>query len=338
MKILVLGGTRFAGRAFVEQAVDAGHDTTILHRSESDPLPDSVRRLRGDRDPDKGDGLGEIKKLTDAGERFDAVVDMCGYVPRVVRASCELLKGHTDVYLFVSTISVYPRSADGRPSEDWAYDRLEQLEDPSVEEVTGETYGGLKVLCEQVVDEMFGDRAIIPRPGIIAGPNDPTDRVTWWTRALTELDAVVIPEPEAAGLAQFIDARDVAAFFHRLIATGSTGVFNAVGPEPGLSFHAFVNRTHAALDSDARLLEAPAEWLDANDIKGSKDLPLWIGADAQSMFRVDYAKALRHGLELRTLEETMRDIRAWDVQRGLPPLEAGMSLDRLAVLASKASS
>ncbi len=216
MNILVLGGTQFSGRAFVEQAADAGHAVTILHRSETDELPPPIRRLRGDRDPRKGGGLDEIKKLLDAGERFDAVVDMCGYTPRVVRASCELLAEHADQYLFVSTISVYPRSAQARPSEGWDIERLVKLDDPAVEVVTGETYGGLKVLCERAVREALGDRATIVRPGVIAGPHDPTDRVTWWTRALTQLDAIVLPEGDA-GLAQFIDARDLAAFFLRCL-------------------------------------------------------------------------------------------------------------------------
>lgn len=341
MKILVLGGTQFSGRSFVEQGVDAGHELTILHRSPTtEGLPGQVRHLIGDRDPKdpdgKGDGLGQIRALLDSGERFDAVVDMCGYVPRVVEASCELLKGHTDLYLFVSTISVYPASADASPTEDWDWAQLNRLDDPTVEEVNGQTYGGLKVLCERVVHEHFPDNHIIPRPTIIAGPHDPTDRVTWWTRALATEAAVIIPEP-LAGLAQFVDSRDLAAFFHRCIGERLTGTYNCAGPEPGLTLHRFINRAHAALDSGTRLLEAPKSWFEEHDIKPSRDIPTWIAPEAQSMYRVDYSKATSAGLENRPLEDTVRDVRAWDVERGEPELRAGMSFARLRELVSEAA-
>lgn len=116
------------------------------------------------------------------------------------------------------------------------------------------------------------------------------------------------------------------------------GVFNAAGPEPGLSFHSFVERTNAALGGKAKPLTAAPAWFERNDIKAWEDIPTWLGADAQSMYRVDYAKALKAGLTLRPLEDTMRDTRAWDVSRGLPPLKAGMSLDRLRSVMSKGSS
>lgn len=338
MNILVLGGTQFSGRSFVEQAVDAGHELTVLHRSPEAPgLPDAVRHLIGDRDPNdpdsKGDGLGAIKALLDSTERFDAVVDMCGYTPRVVRAACELLKDHADLYLFVSTISVYPTSPDAVPTEDWAWDQLNQLEDPTVEEITGATYGGLKVLCEQVVHEFFPENHIIPRPSIIAGPNDPTDRVTWWTRALTTQDRVIVPEPPA-GLAQFVDSRDLAAFFLKCITERITGTYNCAGPQPGLTLHQFINRAHTALDSKAKLLEAPKAWLDEHDIQPYRDIPTWINDEVMSMYRTDYTKATRAGLQNRPLEDTLRDIRAWDMQRGEPDLKAGMPFDRLRELAA----
>ena len=333
MNILVLGGTQFSGRSFVEQAVDAGHHLTILHRSPEAPgLPEGIRHLIGDRDPkdpdNKGDGLGAIKQLLNNGERFDCVVDMCGYTPRVVRESCELLKDHTDLYLFVSTISVYPVSPDAQPSEDWSWEQLKQLEDEGVEEVTGETYGGLKVLCEQVIHKYFPDNHIIPRPTIIAGPHDPTDRVTWWTRALSTLDAVIIPEPPA-GLAQFVDSRDLAAFFLKCITENITGTYNCAGPQPGLTLHQFINQAHTALNSSTKLLEAPHAWFKEHDLNPSRDIPTWIPDEMQSVYKVDYSKALAAGLENRPTGDTLRDVRAWDVDRGEPDLTAGMSFDRL---------
>lgn len=327
MKILVLGGTQFSGRAFVEQASGAGHDLTVLHRSAADPgLPKSVRRLVGDRDPKIGDGLSEIRALIDAGERFYAVVDMCGYVPRVVTASCELLKDHTDMYLFTSTISVYPRYGNlESPDED---SELIDLEDKAVEEVNGETYGGLKVLCEQVVTKYFPQNSCIVRPTVIAGPNDPTDRITWWTRMLGTQERVIFPK-EPCGLAGFIDARDLANFFQHCIEQKTFGIFNAVGPEPELSLRSFITRTHKALNSKAELIEVDPARLEELEVSPWTDIPTWIPEDGQSMYRISSKRAVDAGLKLRPLEDTMRDVRSWDVGRGEPELVAGMSAEKL---------
>jgi len=328
MKILVLGGTQFSGRAFVEQASGSGHDLTVLHRSAADPgLPDSVRRLVGDRDPDIGDGLGKIKELIDAGERFDAVVDMCGYVPRVVTASCELLKDHTDMYLFTSTISVYPRYGnDESPDED---SELIDLEDKAIEEVNGETYGGLKVLCEQVVTKYFPENSCIVRPTVIAGPNDPTDRVTWWARMLGTQERVIFPK-DPCGLAGFIDARDLADFFQHCIEQKTFGIFNAVGPEAGLGLRSFIERTHKALGSKSKLVEIDQARLEELGVSPWTDIPTWIPEDGQSMYRISCKRAVDAGLRMRPLEETMRDVRAWDIGRGEPELKAGMPGERMA--------
>ena len=299
----------------------------MLHRSPADPgLPPSVRRLIGDRDPKIGDGLGEIQKLIDAGERFDAVVDMCGYVPRVVIASCELLKGACDMYLFISTISVYPRYGNlESPDED---SELIDLKDKAVEEINGETYGGLKVLCEQIVTEYFGGNSCIVRPTVIAGPNDPTDRITWWTRMLGTQDRVIFPK-EPCGLAGFIDARDLAAFFQHCIEQSIFGIFNAVGPEIGLGLRSFIERTHKAMDSKSELVEIDAARLKELGVNPWTDIPTWIVEEGQSMYRISCKRAVEAGLTMRPLEETMRDVRTWDVERGEPKLTAGMSAQRM---------
>ena len=333
MNILILGGTQFSGRAFTQLAVDANHSVTLLHRSKEDPgLPAAVRRLVGDRDPKIGDGLDRIKELLDAGEHFDAVVDMCGYTPRVTKAACDLLKDHTDLYIFISTISVYDiADADVILDEDGP---KITLDDPAVEEVTGETYGGLKVLCEQVVIEAFPDSHCIPRPCVIAGPNDPTDRVTWWARMLTTQDALVIPAPPA-GLASFIDSRDLAAFFLHCAANKTTGIFNATGPEPELSLHDFISRTHVALDSKTTFIEADQAWLEEQAVNAWLDIPTWLPNDKQYMHKITSAKAQANGLHNRPLEETMTAIREWDIERGSPELKAGMKPDRIADIVTK---
>jgi len=278
MNILILGGTQFSGRALTELAAQSGHTVTLLHRSDKDPgLPAGVRRLVGERDPwistFENDGLVKVKKIIEAGERFDAVVDMCGYVPRVTNAACQLLKDAVDLYLFVSTISVYD---EAKPDAvlDESSPKI-TLADRTVEEVTGETYGGLKVLCEKTITDAYPDTHCIVRPCVIAGPNDPTDRITWWARMLTTQDSLVIPK-SPAGIVSFIDARDLAAFFLHCAENKLTGVFNATGPETNLSLHDFIHRTHKALDSKTTLIEADHAWLKEQSVEPWQDIPTWL--------------------------------------------------------------
>jgi nucleoside-diphosphate-sugar epimerase len=340
MNILILGGTQFSGRAFTELAVQSGHQVTLLHRSAKDPgLPAGVRRLVGDRDPlissFEDDGLVMIKKIIEGGERFDAVVDMCGYVPRVTNAACQLLKDAVDLYLFVSTISVYDQ-ADPDAILDEDSPKI-ALADRTVEEVTGETYGGLKVLCEKTITNVFPDNHCIVRPCVIAGPNDPTDRITWWSRMLTTQEALVIPKDSRSPVS-FIDARDLAAFFLACIEHKTTGIFNATGPETNLTLGDFIRRTHKALDSETTLIEADHAWLKEQKILPWQDIPTWLPEPKQFMSNISSAKARKAGLKNRPLEETMQAITQWDTERGAPDLIAGMNTDRIAEIIAKHTS
>ncbi|HZM18009.1 MAG TPA: NAD-dependent epimerase/dehydratase family protein, partial [Gaiellaceae bacterium] len=170
MKILVLGGTKFLGRATVEAALERGHDVTLFNRGETNPeLFPEVEKIRGDRTED----LSPLE-----GGHWDAAVDPSGYFPHVVRRSTEALDGSVGRYLFVSSVSVYSDLSEG-PSED---SPRAELGDMPADEMLPEyeNYGALKALCEDAVWEVYGDRATIVRPGLIVGPHDPTGRFTYW--------------------------------------------------------------------------------------------------------------------------------------------------------------
>src|SRR5262245_38592594 len=182
MKLLILGGTVFLGRYLVETALAHGHEVTLFNRGQHNPdLYPDVEKLHGDRDG----GLDILR-----GRRWDAVIDTCGYVPRVVRASAELLAGAVDHYTFISSISAYPSfkaiGNDERPP-------VGTLADPTVEEVTGESYGPLKALCEQAVEQALPGRTLNIRPGLIVGPYDPSDRFTYWPHRVAQGGEVLAP-------------------------------------------------------------------------------------------------------------------------------------------------
>jgi 2'-hydroxyisoflavone reductase len=253
--------------------------------------------------------------------RWDAVVDTCGYVPRVVRASAELLADRVDRYLFVSSISVY--SSPSRPGLDEAAP-VGSLDDPGTEEV-GKHYGPLKAACERVVEEVFGARTTVVRPGLIVGPHDPTDRFGYWVARFLDPNllggrgaAAVVPAPPVRPL-QFIDARDLGAFMLELLAQGTGGTFHATSPAGMWTFGSLVDalRTAAgataprvAWTDEATLLECKVEpWT---------GLPLWIPqtfTDEAGMMRLDTGKAQRAGLTMRPLADIVRDTGAWLAQR-----------------------
>lgn len=313
MRLLVIGGTRFSGRALAEQALAAGHEVTLFHRHATEVAPDAEHVL-GDRD-------GGIEPLR--GRTFDAVVDMCGYVPRVVRSSAELLRD-SGWYGFVSSISAHLDDLPPGATED------SPVHDPPAsgdEEITDESYGPLKVACEQVVREVFDDRACVIRPGYIVGPHDPTDRFTYWVRRSALGGQMLAPEPHYA--LQWIDARDLAAFVLHLAQERVGGVFNVVDRAPTSTIADVVATAGEAAGSTVELVTAGDEWFtrrlgDATD----EAFPMW-EPGAPGFHAFDPSRAFSAGLACRDPAATIRDTLAWDRTREQAwPMAAGLDLER----------
>ncbi len=300
MKLLVVGGTRFMGRAFVEQALARGHEITLLNRGQSGPgLFPGVRHQAFDRN---AAALPPVE-----GGSWDAVLDTCAYVPRHVRALAATLRGRVGRYLLVSSISVY---ADGAPAGSDETAPLQVLADPATEAVTGETYGGLKVLCEAARREALPDGALVARPGLLVGPHDPTGRFTWWVRRVARGGDVLAPGDPAAPV-QFIDARDAAAWLLRQAEDGRTGTFNLVGPTRPLTMGEWLQTACRTLNPAARLHWVEEAFLLAQGVAPWSDLPLWLTAADAGMHATGIARALATGLQTRPLEATLADTLAW---------------------------
>lgn len=317
MKILILGGTVFLGRHLVEAAQSAGHDVTLFNRGRHNPeLFPQVEKKRGDRD-------GELGALRN--RRWDTVIDTCGYVPRIVRSSAEMLRDSADRYVFISTLSVYKDLSVKGLGES---SPVGKLEDETVEEVTGETYGPLKALCEQTVEEIFPDRSFIPRPGLIVGPHDPTDRFTYWPARLAEGGKVLSPEPRDLGV-MYIDVRDLSEWIVDMIQAKRTGIYNAVGPDYYLSMEQFLESCRKIVGSDMHLEWVDDKFLLDQGVAPWSDLPLWLpGPDTAGMSAFNVDKALRAGLTFRPLVDTIKDTLDWFQKREDSGLRAGISRDR----------
>jgi 2'-hydroxyisoflavone reductase len=313
VKLLVLGGTRFLGRHVVEAALARGHEVTTFTRGKQpNHWGAAVTALTGDRDPAKAPALTALARGT-----WDAAIDTCGYVPRVVRASAALLAPRVGRYLFVSSISVFTDAS--RPGLDESAP-VGTLPDPATEEI-GKHYGPLKAACEDVVSEIFGERALNVRPGLIVGPHDPTDRFGYWVarfchpRLLGERPPeAVVPLPAERPI-QLIDARDLAAFMLDLLERGTGGTFNATSPARQWTFGDLVT----ALTGVGGAASPRPAWVDEALLVEQKvapwtGLPLWIPstfADEAGFMEIDCRKAVRAGLATRPLATTVADTAAW---------------------------
>ena len=326
MHVLVLGGTSFAGRHVVEQALAAGHDVTTFNRGRTNPglFPD-VRSLHGDR------ARGDYAALESAGP-FDAVVDMCAYVPRAVREAIGALNagGLNGPYILISSVSAYAEpqaQVDGKGfTEESPLAAMPEGVDPAAEDVTPETYGPLKVLTEQAAEKLLPGGVMIVRPGLIVGPHDPTDRFTYWVRRMADGGEVLAPEGPDLARTQVIDAADMARWIVASAGAGRTGIFNAVASPVPLA---------AALDAapgDADVIWVPWEFLEQHGTQPWNDLPAWVPAPMAALFLADGSKAAAAGLESRPIEAVVADLAAWDRARPQEPLRAGMTREREAEL------
>lgn len=293
MKLLILGGTQFLGRAVVEAALKRSHEVTLFNRGQTNPdLFPEVEKVRGDR------GVDPIPR----GE-WDAVIDTSGYVPAVVRRSAEALRNSVQRYLFVSSISAYAGFSEG-PTEDSQRARLAKGQPDDELQSSYENYGALKALCEDVVSEVYGERAVIVRPGLIVGPHDPTGRFTYWPHRIARGGEFIVPgSPEDQ--IQFIDARDLGAWLVELCARREWGAFNAT--HPGLFWGELVDSCVQVTGSDARPVWVDADWLAAQGVGQWMELPLWLHEPgAVGMMRADVSRAVAAGLTFRPLDEIVR--------------------------------
>jgi len=327
MNILILGGKRFLGIALVEAMLKAGHTPTLFNRGQTNPdLFPNVKTLIGDREKD----LSALKR-----RKWDAVIDTCGFLPRVVRESAKMLSNKCETYVFISTVSVYKDYRNPDIQENYP---LAELEDPTDENYTGPAYGPLKALCEYEIQQNFKGKLIVVRPGLIVGPNDPTDRFTYWPWRVAQGGKVLTPGPPSDDL-QFIDVRDLANFILTLIQQNASGVYNAVGPRNPANFGSLLVACREAAGSDASFIWADERFLLKEGVAPWVDLPLWLpnsDPDLTGFNSINNVKAVKAGLTFKPLSETVSDTLDWIKTR--PPvkkLKVGLDLEKEAELIKK---
>jgi 2'-hydroxyisoflavone reductase len=302
LKLLILGGTRFLGRHIAEQALAAGHTLTLVHRGQSGPglFPQAEHRIA-----DRNDPAALAAAL--AGGTWDVAIDTSAYVPRQVRSVAAALPGRVGQYQFVSSISVYADPITPGADETAA---VRVLADPTAEAITGETYGGLKALCEQAAIDVFGTRCLVVRPGLIVGPHDPTGRFTWWVQRLQRGGDVLAPGDPATPV-QFIDVRDLAAWMLLQAGRGTAGVFNLNGPLQTIGMGDLLATARDTLNPQARLTWVDERFVLDQGVAPWSDLPVWIPQADAAMHTLSIAAAAAAGLTIRPLAHTLRDTAQW---------------------------
>jgi 2'-hydroxyisoflavone reductase len=307
MRILIIGGGRFLGRAFAAEALAAGHQVTVFNRGKTSVDLDGVRIVRGDRE--NAVDLARLvaaapEAAADGGPGWDAVVDTCGFEPAVVGRSAKALAGHARAYLFVSSVNAYAHwpaepVRDGSPKFECG-----------PEETTGE-YGPLKAGCERAVLAHFPDRTICINAGLILGPHETSGRLTWWLSRIARGGDVLAPGDPARAICP-IDVRDIARFGLRCIENGRYGAFPTEGPGTESMAHlleACVRET----GSGARLVWVDDAFVAGHDVAEWTGLPAWAlpGGEAAAVWDVHSDRAVEAGLVCRPLAETVRDTWAW---------------------------
>ena len=301
MRLLILGGTVFLGRAVARRALDAGHDVTCAARGLSGAVPDGVRFVRVDRDEPAG-----LSALD--GQRFDAVVDVARR-PSHVRRALAALGGRVGHWTFVSTCSVYADQAT--PGQLAASAPLLAAAPPEVDDADGETYGPCKVAGEQAVAST-GLPAFVCRAGLIVGPDDPSDRFAYWVARLARGGEVLAPgRPDDR--VQWIDVRDLAAWLVFAAETGLTGTYDGIGVS--VPRDRFLAGVAEGVGVSPRLTWVDQDFLADGGVRpwaGEQSLPMWLPQPEYAGFLSrDVSPALRSGLVARPLSDTARDTLEW---------------------------
>lgn len=329
LDILVLGGTGFIGPHMVREALRRGHSVTLFNRGRTN------NELFPDLETIKGDRGGDLSVL--AGRKWDAVIDNSGYVPRHVENSARTLAPNIGQYLYISTISVYDSFATANDENS----KLATIADESTEEVTGETYGPLKALCEQRARAEIGaERLTVLRPTYICGPGDHTDRFSYWPVRISQGGEMLLPGGPEYPL-QIIDVRDLANFTVDCLDRQIFDTFNTVTPVDSYSMGELLEDSQSVTSSQIEPVWVDEDFVNEAQEQGQSPrrgmFPIWHGlqGDSAKVSSIAGSKAVAAGLHNRPVRETVRDLLSW--WHTLPEdrtsaMRAGMSAEREAEL------
>jgi 2'-hydroxyisoflavone reductase len=300
MRLLVIGGTLFLGRHIVEAALARGHEVTLFNRGKTNPdVYPELEKLRGDRH------TGDFAALE--GRTWDAAIDTNGYVPKFVRGTAEALRdkltNNGTRYVFISSISVY--SSEDANDENAP---VSKIENEDTEEITGETYGALKYLCERAVESVFPGQTLNVRAGFIIGKYDRVYRLPYWAERIARGGDILAPRTDFP--LQLIDARDIAEWIMHCLENGIAGDFNVTNVPAAIQYGEMLQTLHSAIGSEATFTHVDDEFLAQHEVRPDQ-LPYWLPIQYINAHHTNVDKARAAGLTLRPFELTAREVADW---------------------------
>lgn len=330
MKVLIIGGTRFLGKALVAEAMKRGHEITLFNRGTNKEIFPEVEHLIGDRDSD----LSLLKN-----RKWDVAIDTCGFAPHQIKKAAAVLGDNIEYYTYISSISVYKDWIPHNITEDYLLqsmpkDKLKAVEEGSISHY--EYYGALKVLCEAEAEKHWPGRVLHIRAGLLVGPFDYTDRLPYWVQRIEQGGKVMVPgHPDRP--VQLIDIKDLATWVFNMAEIRKAGTFNLTGPDYELTMAELLNTCKAVTNSDAEFVWADEQFVLEHKIQPWTEMPLWIPEHFpleeekepwKGSFRISIEKAVAAGLSFRPLEDTIHDVYRWEMDRQDTVRKAGISRDK----------
>ncbi|WP_264446944.1 SDR family oxidoreductase [Bacillus cereus] len=338
MKILILGGTRFLGRAFVDEALKRGHEVTLFNRGTNKEIFPEVEQLIGDRN-------GDVLSLEN--RKWDVVVDTCGFSPHHIRNVGEVLKDNIEHYIFISSLSVYKDWIPHHIKEDYTLqpeppaDQIKAVENGEISPF--EHYGALKVLCEKEAEKYWPGRVLHVRAGLLSGIFDYTDRLPYWIQRVAKGGNVLVPGRKDRPV-QLVDIKDVASFGLNMAENNKVGTFNITGPNYEMTMEELLNTCKKVMNSDAEFVWIDESFMKEHKVEPWTEMPLWIPETFplegetkpwKGGFSISIDSAVKEGLTFRSLENTVTDVYVWMRDMKDRELKAGIEIEREQVLLDK---
>ncbi|MGR5917448.1 SDR family oxidoreductase [Bacillus pacificus] len=336
--MLILGGTRFLGRAFVEEALNRGHEVTLFNRGTNQEIFPEVEQLIGDRN-------GDVSSLEN--RKWDVVVDTCGFSPHHIRNVGEVLKDNIEHYIFISSLSVYKDWIPHHIKEDYILQpepTAEQIKAVENGEISPyEHYGALKVLCEKEAEKYWPGRVLHVRAGLLSGMFDYTDRLPYWIQRIAKGGKVLVPGRKDRPV-QIVDIKDVANWGLNMAENNKVGTFNVTGPNYELTMEELLNTCKKVPNSDATFVWVDESFMNEHKVQPWTEMPLWLPETFslegepkpwKGGFSINIESAVKEGLTFRRLEDTIADVYVWMKGMDEWELKAGISGKREKCLLEK---
>lgn len=203
MDILVIGGSYFFGRWFVQYA-HKDNSVTVINRGNVPICLENVTELKADRHDSE-----KLKNLTD--KKYDCIVDFCAYEEGDIASIAELFCNKGGRYIYISTVDVYKKGTGMVISEDSPMGEPEG-NGPESNYIRG------KILLEKelkVEEKKLGIKGVSVRPAILYGPGNYAPRESLYFEWIKKAGQIIVPS-DADGSFQFAYVADAARALVRL--------------------------------------------------------------------------------------------------------------------------